>query len=158
MPDTPRSPTRLTPEEEPALDPLEALRALLVIQERMVSDRLSGLLARAEGHAAAERALGGIVLDTLGERDELEDIVIQWAAREGARLPPARASPDFRDLVQSLLDVKRSAARRYRRAALAAPDRSLRERLERLARQAGEHAAILLGILGALDVEEPASR
>ena len=130
---------------------LGSLRSLLVIHERIAEDRLRNLVTSAEGREAAGRALHGIVLDTMGEKETLEDVVLRWEAIERGERRATGLAPEFRDLVESLLDVKRNAARSYRRAAQSAPDDDIARSLERLARQAGEHAAILLTILGEAD-------
>lgn len=132
-----------------ARDALESLRALLVVQEHIVSDRLSSVIAASEeGRESAGRALQGIVLDTLGEREDLEDIVWRWDALASGRAERARRHTDLTELLGSLLEVKRNAARRYARAAEAAPNPDLARRLRRLERQAAEHAAILLAMMG----------
>lgn len=155
MPET----ERITPMREAVMDPLESLRTLLVVQERVVADRLASLLRAAEGHAAAERVLAGIAIDTIGERDEVEGLVADWARARGEDVPPPQVERlDLRDLLLSLLEVKRSSARRYRRAAEAAPDKSMKGRLQHLATQAAEHAAILLGLVADIDAREPAGR
>lgn len=123
-------------------DPYESLRALLVVEERMVADRLSHVVAAAGPRDNMARALAGIVLDTVDEKAELEGIVESWAREEVVGEVDSRG-PEFRELVESLLDVKIAAELRYRHAAQHAPTEEIMHRLEALARRAAEHAAIL---------------
>lgn len=123
-------------------DPYESLRALLVVQERIVADRLAQVVAAAGPRDAAARALAGLVMDTADEKTTLEGVIETWAREEVVGEVGAR-SAGFRELVQAFLDVKTSAELCYRHAARHAPTDALARQLDELAARAAEHAAIL---------------
>ncbi|HVL49301.1 MAG TPA: hypothetical protein VM889_12140 [Candidatus Thermoplasmatota archaeon] len=126
---------------------LANLHTVRLVKERVSTERMPKLLALAPDEPA-ERTLQGIIMDALRQKDELEDILIQWrrmlpGAREHRDERPRAPNTGFREMLGSLAEVKRNAVLLYLQAAADCPNPALAERLRRLAAEDGEHALIL---------------
>lgn len=140
--------TRLTTENNAAL---ANLRALLEVNGQIAREH--GRM-RLEGQPSDEVAstLDSVTRSAAMHRDELARLIGEWerarSRREGrgeSRVREPVVTP--REVVESWLDIKESAAELYRRAATDAPTHDLRVRLLALAQEEDVHCERLRRLL-----------
>lgn len=126
------------------------LRTLLEVNAQMARERLADRVA---GHPsdAVQDALALATRSASHHRDELADVIREWESHaHGGRAeatPSAEARLTPRELLESWLAIKESAAEMLNRAAGLAPSARLRRRLLDLAHEESVHAARLRDLI-----------